>query len=98
MRLSQRIIKKLKQAILKSFGEVPVYLFGSRVDNNAIGGDIDLAIDVSLDKLLFRQKRVLFKTELLKMGFIETEVDIVAYHPNDPLLAKEIAHNGVRLF
>jgi predicted nucleotidyltransferase len=48
MRLSNRIIKILQQSILKSFGEIEVYLFGSRVDDKQIGGDIDLALDVNM--------------------------------------------------
>lgn len=88
----------LQKAILQSFGVVPVYLFGSRVDDALIGGDIDLAIDVGMDQEQFWQCKVKFKTALLKMGFDQIEVDVVPFNTKDELLAREIKENGVRLF
>ena len=98
MRLSSAIIDKLRRAIKNSFGDVPVYLFGSRVNDDKIGGDIDLAIDIELSQEDFKKKRVLFKTQLLKIAFEEISVDVVPYQPTDELLAKEIARTGIRLF
>ncbi|WP_440682490.1 nucleotidyltransferase domain-containing protein [Cysteiniphilum halobium] len=43
----------LKKAVSQSFGEVHVYLFGSRVDDDLNGGDIDLAVDVKMDQEQF---------------------------------------------
>ncbi len=73
MRLSPRMKNILQKAILQSFGEVPVYLFGSRVDDSLSGGDIDLAVDVELDRETFRQHKVQFKVALLKMCFDSRE-------------------------
>ncbi len=98
MRLSERLKEKLKQAVLKSFGDVPVYLFGSRADDTAIGGDIDLAIDVEFDRAQFRRKKAEFGAELIRVGFIEIEVDVVPFKPSDYLLAKEIKNTAIRLF
>lgn len=56
---------------------MPVYLFGSRADDDLSGGDIDLAIDVEMDKEQFWQCKVQFKTALLQMGFDQIEVDVV---------------------
>ncbi|WP_440616752.1 nucleotidyltransferase domain-containing protein [Cysteiniphilum sp. 6C5] len=98
MRLSERIKGTLQKAIVQSFGEVPVYLFGSRVDDTLIGGDIDLAVDVEMDKSQFWQCKVKFKTALLQMGFDQIEVDVVPFNTKDELLAREIKENGVRLF
>ena len=88
----------LKKAILKSFGEVPVYLFGSRANDDLSGGDIDLAIDAEMDQEQFWQCKVKFKTALLQMGFDQIEVDVVPYHSEDELLFREICRTAVRLF
>ena len=62
MRLSKRIITILQDNIKKSFGNVNVYLFGSRTDDNKRGGDIDLAIDTNISKQEFRKKKSLLLT------------------------------------
>ena len=98
MRISSTTVAKLKRAIHLSFGKVPVYLFGSREDDNAVGGDIDIAIDSQLNREIFAQKRVLLKTELVKMGFTEISVDVVPYYPKDELLAQAIQKTAIRLF
>jgi len=98
MRISKRMLRCLKTAVLNSFGEVPVYLFGSRVDDNAIGGDIDLAMDINLDRETFRNKRAQFKAELLKLGLTDIATDVVSYKPKDELLAREIGENSKHLF
>ena len=46
MRLSKRLKASLIKSILESFGEVDIYLFGSRTDDSKKGGDIDIAVDV----------------------------------------------------
>ena len=97
MRISDSMMKKLDLALHQSFGDVPVYLFGSRADAQKIGGDIDLAVDVNLTQTAFKQKRVKFKTALARMGFDEIEVDIVPYHAADALLAREISATAVPL-
>ncbi|WP_151194496.1 nucleotidyltransferase domain-containing protein [Cysteiniphilum sp. JM-1] len=98
MRLSERMKSVLKKAVSQSFGEVPVYLFGSRANDSLSGGDIDLAIDVEMDKEQFWQCKVKFKTALLQMSFDQTEVDVVPYHSKDKLLSDEIYRTAVRLF
>ena len=98
MRISKRMLRCLKTAVLNSFGEVPVYLFGSRVDDNAISGDIDLAIDINLDRETFRKKRAQFKAELMKLGLTDIATDLVPYKPKDDLLAREISTNSKRIF
>lgn len=44
MRLSEDEIKDIKSVIMAYDQKAEVYLFGSRVDNNKKGGDIDLLI------------------------------------------------------
>ncbi len=96
MRLAPRIQNILKNAIFKSFGDVHVYLFGSRVDDSKKGGDIDLAVDVDLPHDEFRKKKIAFFTSLARINF-DMKVDLVPYVPNDQLLFSEIQNNHVRL-
>ncbi|WP_051620714.1 nucleotidyltransferase domain-containing protein [Acidithiobacillus caldus] len=46
MRLSPEQIAQIRQSAAESFGpEARVWLFGSRVDDRKLGGDLDLFID-----------------------------------------------------
>lgn len=97
MRLSNRIINILQQSILKSFGDVDVYLFGSRVDDKQIGGDIDLALDVCMRKEEFHKKKVFFIACLVRVNF-DLKVDVVNLNTKNLLLRQEIQKNKIRLF
>jgi len=96
MRLSKRVIKILQDNINKSFGDVKVYLFGSRTDETKKGGDIDLAIDVNLSKQEFRKKKALFLSFLIRIDF-DYKIDIVDFNTNDLLLYNEIQKNNIKL-
>ena len=75
MRLSKRVINILQNNITKSFGNVDIYLFGSRTDDNKRGGDIDLAIDAPMSKQEFRKKKFLFLSLLMRIDF-DYKIDI----------------------
>ena len=79
-----------------SFGDVDIYLFGSRVDDSKVGGDIDLAIDISVSKEQFRQYKIQFITALIKSGF-DLKIDIVPYRTEDALLRAEIERSAVKI-
>jgi len=96
MRLSKRVITILKDNIKKSFGDVNVYLFGSRIDDNKKGGDIDLAIDANLSTQEFRRKKFLFLAMLMKNDF-DYKIDIVNFNTKDELLHNEILHNSIKI-
>ena len=96
MRLSKRVIKILEDNIKKSFGNVDVYLFGSRVDDTKRGGDIDLAIDNNLPREQFRKKRATFLANLIRIDF-DYGVDIVNFNTNDELLYNEIRQNCIKI-
>ena len=97
MRLSKRVIKIIEDNIKKSFGNVNVYLFGSRVDNSKRGGDIDLAIDSNLTREEFRKKRAIFLANLIRIDF-DYSVDIVDFNTKDELLYYEIRRNCIKIF
>ena len=96
MRLSKNILKIIKLALLKSFPNEEVYLFGSRVDDNKNGGDIDLAIKGNLSKEEFKTKKIQFFTELFKQDF-DIKIDLVFYNSADNLLKSEIDKNGIKI-
>ena len=97
MRLSKRLQNVLLQAIEKSFGNVAVYLFGSRVDERIKGGDIDLAVAVHMSKDEFRKKKIAFEKHLLYKGYA-LKIDLLQWNKDiDPLLFNEIKTNHVPL-
>ena len=96
MRLSKRIINILQDNIKKSFGDVNVYLFGSRTDDKKRGGDIDLAIDTNISKQEFRKKKSLFFSMLIRIDF-DYKIDIVNFNTKDELLYNEIQQNHIKI-
>jgi predicted nucleotidyltransferase len=96
MRLSKRIIKILQENIVKSFGNVNVYLFGSRLDDTKKGGDIDLAIDTHLSKEEFRRKKAQFLALLMRIDF-DYQIDVVNFNTKDQLLHNEIQKQHYKL-
>jgi len=96
MRLSQRVINILQSNIKKSFGDVNVYLFGSRTDDSKRGGDIDLAIDTNISREEFRKNKSLLLAMLMRIDF-DYKIDIVNFNSTDELLNHEIKSNYIKL-
>ena len=76
MRLNPEIAGYLKQLIQEKIPGSTIYLFGSRVDDSALGGDIDLMIltNEPADKRIFRKIRIEF---IKKYGW--RKVDLVDF-------------------
>ena len=96
MRVSKRVANILVTNIKKSFGDVTIYLFGSRTDDSKKGGDIDLAIDVHLSREEFRKKKSKFLALLMKIDF-DYKIDVVNFNTDDLLLQHEIEQNHIKL-
>ncbi len=97
MRLSDSTLEILRDSLLSIFGETHVYLFGSRVDDDKKGGDIDIAVKTDMTGAEFRKKKILFYTILIRRGF-DFEVDLVQYCDGmDKLLEKEISASSIRI-
>ncbi|WP_321778077.1 nucleotidyltransferase family protein [Sulfurimonas sp.] len=90
------MIEILQHNIKKSFGDVAVYLFGSRTDDSKRGGDIDLAIDADISKQEFRKKKSLFLAMLMRIDF-DYKIDIVSFNTKNELLYSEIHKNHIKL-
>lgn len=73
MRLKKEEIEVLKNTLYKLSNEAKIYLFGSRVDDNKRGGDIDLLI---ISKKLTKRDLRKLRTEFFK-HFGEQKIDIV---------------------
>ncbi len=64
MRLSSKEIEIIKKIINDIFGETTIYLFGSRLEENKKGGDIDLfVVPKDRDGLLQKKIKALAKLE-----------------------------------
>jgi predicted nucleotidyltransferase len=95
MRLEKNKIDFFKQEIKKYLPEFKLYLFGSRVDDNKKGGDIDLLILSSY--LLSRKDRRDIKISFYNK-FSEQKLDLAYYKYDDPAPFKELAlMEGVEL-
>jgi len=97
MRLSPDQIEIIRHATHDAFGPgAEVFLFGSRVDDNKHGGDIDLLIHPDhADHLLTRKIRFL---GLLERQLGERKIDVVIEAPGDTRPIVQVAREtGVLL-
>lgn len=85
------------EGIRSSFGDVDIYLFGSRVDDSKNGGDIDIALALDVDKNEFRKKKIKFIKYLLQKGY-DIKIDLLQWNKNiDTSLFREIEKNHLLL-
>ena len=87
MRLDSEISNFIKKIIQDKIPGSTVYLFGSRIDDNALGGDIDLLILTTelAEKRIFRRIRVEF---IKKFGW--RKVDLVNFTYSDTSAFKRL--------
>ena len=85
MRLSESSKRVISETVREVFGETAsVRLFGSRVDDTARGGDIDLLVQVPT-VLPDAPRKVLQLTARLQMRLGDQPVDILLLDPATPL-------------
>jgi len=95
MRLNPEIANYLKQLIQEKIPGSTIYLFGSRIDDTARGGDIDLMIltNEPANKRIFRKIRMEF---IKKYGW--RKVDLVNFtYSNDSQFRKLIDLSSIQL-
>lgn len=97
MRLSQPEQDAIINLAREHFGDgAEVWLFGSRVDNERRGGDIDLYVETDQDEIL--RARATFKAALArKLG--EQRIDLIVRPRQRPPTAFErhVCSQGIRL-
>lgn len=64
MRLSDETVLILKETILKYIEAPKIILFGSRIDDDKKGGDIDILVQTSEDINLKKQIKILAECEV----------------------------------
>ena len=94
MRLSPRELAAIRQTLSDFDQGSRLWLFGSRVDDAARGGDIDLYWEVSRP-ISLRQSLAL---EYRLAALCDTQVDLLVRNPGQAELPiHQIARSGVRL-
>ncbi len=94
MRLSlkeQQVIKKILKEI---FGDVKIYIFGSRLDDSKKGGDVDIFLQISKPIKNKRAKRA--RAKLLLEEKLLKPIDIILEEDANQFIKKE-AMQGVEL-
>ena len=79
MRLSSNEINIIKKIILKYIPDAKIMLFGSRVDDNKRGGDIDIFVETKQNITLKEQITILAKIEWLG---VDRKVDLIIKTPD----------------
>lgn len=87
MRLMEHEVRAIKESFLDVFSEGRVYLFGSRADDSAQGGDIDLFLEVKNKDDLFK-KRIRFLAKC-KRRLGEQRIDVVFAEDPSRLIEQE---------
>jgi predicted nucleotidyltransferase len=96
MRLSSFEINAIKESAKEVFGECKIYLFGSRVDDNLKGGDIDLYIQLSKKPHFLAKPKFL---AILKRKIGEQKIDVIIDYPQreKSLIDQEALKKGILL-
>ena len=97
MRLTDDQVRAIKSAATTTFGEdAIVRLFGSRADDDARGGDIDLHVETSLEKA-DADHEVQFRALIWK-ALDEEQIDVVvAIHGADRWIDRAASREGIVL-
>jgi len=95
MRLTNKEIKAITSTFKDIFKSGKIYLFGSRVDDNKKGGDIDLYIQTDDKNNLF-EKKLNFLVEL-KRKIGDQKIDVVISRDKNRLIEKNALKEGIVL-
>ena len=94
MRLTEKYRESIKRHFTALF-DGKIYLFGSRVDDEKRGGDIDLYLAVKSKDNLAKRK-IKFLTQL-KREIGEQKIDVVFNRDPNRLIEKRAVSEGVEL-
>lgn len=94
MRLNKFELNSIKTSFNETFSSGKIYLFGSRVEDNQKGGDIDLYIVSNNTQKVKRKISFLVK---LKNLIGEQKIDVVLSYDKTTSIEQEAIKNGVLL-
>lgn len=99
MRLSPFQVQAIKSSAIHAFGGgVSIYLFGSRVDDKAKGGDIDLFVETDLEKGKAMLAQLKFVVALQKkIGEQKVDVIVQSQDTDNQPVFQEARRTGVLL-
>jgi len=86
MRLTEKEIKIIKEIVLDVFGESEIRIFGSRLNENKKGGDIDIFVIPKNRENLFKKK---IKAAAKLENLLFKPVDIVVHYDFNREIEKE---------
>ncbi len=95
MRLSDNYIDVIKKNFKRFFQQGDIFLFGSRVDDEKKGGDIDLYLVVSDHQDLFEKKLKFLSRIKRELG--EQKIDVVFNMDPNRLIEQEAKKWGIKL-
>jgi len=94
VRLSKYEIESIKN-IFSYYFEGEIYLFGSRIDDNKKGGDIDLYLVINNKNNLLKNK-IKFLARLKKL-IGDRKIDVVFNEDENRLIEKEAKKWGIKI-
>jgi predicted nucleotidyltransferase len=101
MRLTPDQQSTIRSAVAETFGATAnVWLFGSRIDDNKRGGDIDLLIETSQSDVTAIVRAELAFLTKLKMKLGEQKIDVLVDYPTrhyTPPIFAVAKQTGIRL-
>ena len=87
MRLTQDQVKKISGTLREHFGNQSlIYLFGSRLDDQARGGDIDIYLEPELSDADLIAKAMIKAKVMLYQQLGEQKIDLVINRHQSPVL------------
>jgi predicted nucleotidyltransferase len=99
MRLSQQTQQIIRDTVREIFGvEANVKLFGSRIDDDARGGDIDLLVELPSVTAEIERKTIQLAARLqLRIG--DQPIDVLVLDPSTPRqpIHEQASMTGIRL-
>ena len=93
MRLGANEVETIREEIQQSDPAAEIYLYGSRTDDSARGGDIDLWVRSS--RITYRDTLRLLTRIKDRIGW--QKIDLTINAGEDDVLAQLVAEKGVRL-
>ena len=93
MRITETEKRSIVQVLARADIDAPVYLFGSRADDNARGGDIDLLVLSSKIDLMGK----LDVMAALHAALGDQKIDLAIYPDTKTPFARMAINSGIRL-